>query len=170
MARKTSLRDFQSYLADRLRSAAAGEASQSWLAVQAGSQRWLIDLTEGGEVIQAPVIHPVPLTQPWFAGVANIRGNLFSVTDLSAFCDDIPTPTSAPSSLLLIGARFGSNAALLIHRVLGLRPQSEFTLSTHAMDQPDWAKERYQDRHGNIWRHLAVSQLLADPKFMNIAN
>ncbi len=170
MSRKTSLRDFQSYLADRLRSAAAGEAHHSWLAVQAGSQRWLIDLTEGGEVIQAPIILPVPLTQPWFAGIANIRGNLFSVTDLSAFCDDIPTPPGAPSSLLLIGARFGSNAALLIHRVLGLRPQADFTPSAEIMDEPAWGKKRFQDRHGNLWRHLTVSQLLADPKFMNIAN
>ena len=34
---------------------------------------------DAGEVIAVPPIAPVPLTQPWFLGVANIRGNLYSV-------------------------------------------------------------------------------------------
>ena len=32
-----------------------------------------------------PAIATVPLTQPWFLGVANIRGNLYSVVDFAGF-------------------------------------------------------------------------------------
>jgi hypothetical protein len=63
----------------------------------------------------------VPLTKPWFAGIANIRGNLYSVVDLSAFIGKEATPQNTSSRLLLIGTRHGSNAALLVTRMIGLR-------------------------------------------------
>ena len=36
-------------------------------------------------MIPVPPITPVPLTRPWFRGVANVRGNLYSVVDFAAF-------------------------------------------------------------------------------------
>ena len=83
MARKTSLRDFQEYLATRLSNAAKGKGSSSWLGVEAGGESWLVDLSDGGEIVQASLLAPVPMTKPWFAGIANIRGNLHAVSDFS---------------------------------------------------------------------------------------
>jgi hypothetical protein len=43
MARKTSLRDFQEYLATRLSQAAKGKGAASWLGVEAGGEHgWSI--------------------------------------------------------------------------------------------------------------------------------
>ena len=81
MAKKTSLRDFQEYLAGRLLGAAQGRGASSWLGVQAGDDKWLIDLSDSGEIVQAPKLTAVPLTRPWFAGIANIRGSLHAVAD-----------------------------------------------------------------------------------------
>jgi twitching motility protein PilI len=46
----------------------------------------------------------VPLTRPWFAGIANIRGNLHAVGDFSVFCGGPPIVQNANARLLLIGS------------------------------------------------------------------
>ena len=84
MAQRISLRDYQRELAERLRLADSAR-SASKLGVQIGEQNWLIDLVEAGEVMPVPPITAVPLTRPWFRGVANVRGNLYSVVDFAEF-------------------------------------------------------------------------------------
>ena len=168
MAKKTSLRDFQSYLAGRLKTAAQGNGGVSWLGVLVGDESWLVDLSDSGEIIQAPQLAGVPLTRAWFAGIANIRGNLHAVTDFSMFRGGAPTPQNAGARLLLIGAKHGSNAALLVSRMLGLKNPDDFTPAPAAGDAPAWVAGRYSDRQGRIWHKLAVRDLLADQEFMNI--
>lgn len=168
MAKKTSLRDFQEYLAARLTTAAQGRGAVSWLGIEAGSETWLVDLSDGGEIVQAPQLAPVPLTRPWFAGIANIRGNLHAVTDFSVFRGGSPTPQNASTRLLLIGAKHGSNAALLVSRMLGLKNPDDFTAEAASGEDPPWCAQRFSDTHGNIWRKLSVRELLADQDFMNI--
>src|SRR5205085_2695851 len=75
----------------------------------AGTQ-WLIRLADAGEVIALPSVATVPLTQPWYLGIANIRGNLYSVIDFAGF---LGSPASAAPSvsgqsrLVLFGPRVG---------------------------------------------------------------
>lgn len=168
MARKTSLRDFQTYLADRLTTAAQGRGASSWLGIEAGNEAWLVDLSDGGEIVQSPQLARVPLTHLWFAGIANIRGNLYAVTDFSVFRGGPPTAQNANSRLLLVGAKHGSNAALLVTRMLGLKNPEDFTPETPDPAAPAWAVQRYADTQGKIWRKLSVRELLADNDFMNI--
>jgi len=168
MARKSSLRDFQTYLAGRLSDAAHGHGSSSWLGLDVSGEGWLIDLSDGGEIVQAPHLASVPLTHPWFSGIANVRGNLYAVSDFSAFLGSTPTPLNANARLLLIGARHGSNAALLVSRMLGLKKPENFTAIAADDASPVWGRQRFADTDGRLWRKLAVRELLADQRFMNI--
>lgn len=168
MAKKTSLRDFQEYLAARLTTAAQGRGALSWLGIEAGNEVWLLDLSDSGEIIQAPQLSSVPLTRAWFAGIANIRGNLHAVTDFSVFRGGAPTPQNANARLLLIGARHGANAALLVSRMLGLKNPDDFTPEAPDTAVPGWAAQRFADMQGKIWRKLSVRELLADHDFMNV--
>jgi twitching motility protein PilI len=168
MAHKTSLRDFQTYLAGRLTTAAKGKGGASWLGIQAGDESWLVDLSDSGEIVQAPQLTGVPLTRPWFVGIANIRGNLHSVTDFSVFRGGIPTPQNANARLLLVGVKHGSNAALLVSRMLGLKKPEDFTPAKPVESEPAWAVSRYVDQQGKMWCKLSVRDLLVDQDFMNI--
>lgn len=168
MARKTSLRDFQAYLAERLTSAAQGKGGASWLGIEAGGESWLVDLADSGEIIQAPQLAPVPLTRPWFAGIANIRGKLFAVTDFAGFRGRQPTPQNVHARLLLIGVKHGSNAALLVSRMLGLKNPDDFAPEAAEEGAPAWAGQRFRDRQDKLWQKLSVRELLTDPDFMNI--
>lgn len=168
MTTKSSLRDFQEYLAGRLLGAAQGQAATFWLGVQVGEQDWLVDLADCGEIVQSMKLTPVPLTKPWFAGIANIRGNLHTVVDFSMFCGGAATPQNANARLLLMGAKQGSNAALLVTRMLGLKNPEGFQVGDADPALPAWGAARFVDEQGGAWRKLSLRDLLADNDFMNI--
>lgn len=167
MARKSSLREFQAHLATRLAGVMEQRAA-GLLGVQSGGEFWLLGLSDSGEIVSSPPLTSVPLTRNWFLGMANVRGNLYAVTDLSAFQGKEATPLNAASRLLLIGTRHGSNAALLVTRMLGLRNIDDLVSVTADADAPAWAREAYADNEGRRWKMLNVRLLLADEAFMNI--
>lgn len=111
MSKKISLREFQENLVQRLTTAQQGQTTHAALGIQAGREFWLVDLTDSGEIIPTPPLSSVPLTQPWFRGLANIRGSLYSVVDFAAFQGGDPTTATSESRLLLVGTRLGLNSA-----------------------------------------------------------
>lgn len=170
MAKRTSLREFQQYLNDRLSSNAQGEHGSSMLGVETGGKLWLLDLSDSGEIIPPPALISVPLTHPFFLGLTNIRGNLYAVTDFALFTGEAPVPLNAPSTrLLLVGIRQNSNVALLVHRILGLRKLENFTEADLPYDAPAWNTGLFIDVNGQEWRRVDLKILLSDPTFMNIA-
>ncbi len=167
MAEKLSLRDYQRDLAERLR-AAEGSTNVSMLALQVGEQGWLVDLGDAGEVIPVPPITAVPLTKPWFKGVTNIRGNLFSVVDFPAFLGATPVNVAVESRLLLIGDRFRMGSALLVDRSLGLRNPTQLKARPKS-SQASWVKGEFVDQEGRIWQELDVPQLVQQQDFLEVA-
>jgi len=165
MASQTSLRDYQRDLAERLRNA-QGAANASMLGVQVDDQAWLVDLREAGEVIPVPPIAPLPLTRPWFKGLTNIRGNLYSVVDFPAFLQRKPVVLTDQSRLLLLGDRFRLGAALLVDRSLGLRNPAQLERRKGAL--PAWARAQYADAEGRVWKELDLTQLVQHPDFLGI--
>ena len=165
MAARLSLRDYQRDLAERLRNAEAGR-SASMLGVQVDDESWLVDLKEAAEVIPVPAITPVPLTRPWFKGLANIRGNLYSVVDFPAFLQRKPVILVEQSRLLLLGEGFRLGVALLVDRSLGLRNPAQLTLR-EGQSQP-WSRAEYTDDEGRVWKELDAAQLAQHPDFLEV--
>lgn len=165
MARRVSLREFQQDLSRRITEAAVTEAPAARLGVQVGSEYWLIRLEEAGEVMPVPAIAPVPLTYPWFRGLANVRGNLLSVIDLAAFQGAEPTPATPEARLLIIAERYQVSAALLVNRMLGLRNLQHLVPQPNGGDRA-WESARYAERDGRLWRELAMNDLVYHRDFM----
>lgn len=171
MAKRLSLRDFQESLSARLQSARRGETAPPMLGFRSGARRWLLELPDSGEVVPVPTLSPVPLTQPWFAGMANIRGGLHAVVDFAQFAGAAPAPRGERSRLLLVGARHGINSALLAESIEGLRPLSALQPVELPPGTPaaSWVDAAYRDEQGNTWLHIALADLLQDPAFLDIA-
>jgi twitching motility protein PilI len=167
-AARISLRDYQLALSQRLQSAQASARAGSKLGLRAAGQSWLIDLLEAGEVLPVPAITPVPLAQPWFKGVANVRGNLYSVTDFSAFAGDKPTVMSEHARLLILAERFKVGAALLIERSLGLRNVEALKPHASGTAQP-WTKAQYTDPDGVVWQELDIAALAQNESFLEVS-
>jgi twitching motility protein PilI len=112
-------------------------------------------------------VSPVPLTRPWFKGVTNIRGNLFSVVDFPAFLGRAGVNVNDQSRLLLMGERFRMGAALLVDRSLGLRNPAQLKSAPRGSGAP-WIKAQYTDEEGRAWTELDLSQLVQDQEFLGV--
>ena len=167
MAERVSLRDYQRALVERLRSAGGGSIA-SKLGMQVGRESWLVDLADAGEVIPVPAITPVPLARAWFKGVANVRGNLYSVSDLGALLGLLPTPMTDHARLLLVAERFRAGAALLIESSLGLRNAEDLKHRSGEAAQR-WVRAHYEDADGQHWKELDVAALIQDEAFLEVS-
>lgn len=162
---RSSLREFQERLARRLAEAGTGER-RGLLGFMCGAEHWLIELAEAGEILPPPPLSTVPLTQPWYRGLANVRGTLFSVVDFACFNGQPPVPPGGGARLLLIGARHGVNTALLVNASTGLRAHEDFTAC--ATDDPrPWVARSLRDLQGRTWQQIDPARLLAHPAFLD---
>ncbi len=161
MAKRTNLREFQQDLSNRMQDKSRSGGQLSLLGVQIAEQNWLVEMVNISEVLSLPPLTAVPLTQPWFRGVANVRGNLYCVADMAAFLHQGEASGAVTNRLLLTAERYGVNAALLVERVFGLR-------DTSSWQQDAVRAEQYFDEQGAVWRKLDVVELLGQPDFLQI--
>lgn len=163
MSKRFNLREFQQSVLDRLQAQVAGGGSRaSTLGVTVGDEYWLVEMSDISEVLPLPALTPVPLTKPWFCGVANVRGNLYSIVDLGVYTGGAPCPREGQARVLLVGGKYAFNAGLLVSRVLGLRNASEW--QSNEQD----GEIRLQDGSGQVWRKLDISGLLEQTEFLQI--
>ena len=174
MSSKQALREFQSRLAQRLQSARTAGVTASWLAVEAGSSRLLFPLSHAGEIFSWTDVQAVPYVQPWFLGVANLRGGLYGLVDLASFLRG--GPRAARSEALLSASRLvalnpllETNCALLVDRLVGLRTTDAFASSSApAADAPPYFGHVYTDPEGGQWQELNLQTLSQHQAFLGI--
>lgn len=162
MSKRFNLREFQQGLLDRMQVQAASGTQIATLGIIVGQESWLVDMSDISEVLAVPELTTVPLTKQWYSGVANVRGNIYSITDLGAYMDYGITVQDAQSRVLLIGQKYNFNTGLLVSKVLGLRNSAEWQRSEED------GVEFYQDDNGQQWRKLNIRQLLQQPEFIQI--
>lgn len=175
MANRDALRAFQSRLASRLQAARTSGISASWLAVEAGGAKYLFPLGHAGEIFPFVAPQAVPYTEPWFLGVANLRGGLYGVVQLSIFATGVVAPVGATeqlraqSRLVALNELLEVNCALLIDRLVGLRGVDAFTRSeSPAADAPAWLGHAYTDAAGERWQEVNLQALSQQPQFLSI--
>ena len=168
MARRTGLREYQLSVAERLRTASTRAALASKLGFQVGADNWLVSLHQVSEVIPVPATAPVPLTQPWFRGVANVRGNLYSMVDFAAFQGAEAIGAGMERRVVLISDRLVAGAGLLVSRMLGLRNPEQFTALSRPAEAPAWVGGAYTDAGGTRWLELDLPALVAEQRFLEV--
>lgn len=168
MARRTGLREFQIAVAERLRTASTRTALASKLGFQVGADNWFVSLQQVSEVIPVPQSVPVPLTHSWFRGVANIRGNLYSMIDFSAFQGGNPISSGMERRVILINDRLVGGAGLLVSRMLGLRNPEQFNVAVKPADAPPWVGGAFTDAGGTRWLELDLPALVREQRFLEV--
>ena len=167
-AARLDLRSFQKELASRLASKTAAQVESSRLGIACGERRWLIRLGDAGEVIAVPPVVTVPLTKAWFLGLANIRGNLYSVIDFPAFLGDGKVAGGSLARLILLSSRGGESVGIVVERVLGLRNLAQFTAEDSDGGAPSWQVAGWRDAEGVSWREIDLGLLARDPAFLQV--
>ena len=171
-AAKLDLRAFQQELAARLAAKTTAQVEPSRLGLAAAGSQWLIRLADAGEVIAVPSMATVPMTKPWYLGIANIRGNLYGCIDFSGFLGqpiEPPAPGSTTSRLVLFGPRVGDlRAGLVVNRVMGLRNLAELAETTSAAGAPPWYGSRWSEADGTTWQEIDLALLAQDAAFLQV--
>lgn len=174
MANKQALRELQTRLAERMQAARTQPRGQSWLAVQCRGHGLLLPLEQAGEIFALAPLLPVPHTQAWFAGVANLRGGLHGVVDLARFIG-LPEAAGADSGreqarLIALGAPLALNAALLVDQLAGLRTVGQLHPEPDdaAAARPAFAGTRWRDADGRSWQAIDLAALAQDVRFLSI--
>jgi len=180
MSNREALRELQGRLASRMQAARTEARVRSWLAVECAGQGLLFPLHEAGEIFAVGSVLPVPHTQPWFAGVANLRGGLHAVVDLARFLGlrRAAAPLAGEGArdgarLLALSPSLGVNCALLVDRLAGLRNADQ--LSAEPADAgapgqlPAFAGPRWRDTDGRIWQEIELSALAGHEQFLGVA-
>ena len=195
MANKEALRELQSRLADRLQAARSQPSGRSWLAVECSARGFLFALKDAGEIFALSPVTAVPYAQPWFMGVANLRGHLHGVVDLSRFlgikAPDRPHEVVRDQArLVAFNAASNINCALRVDRLAGLKNEHQLTAigvhlpadgaehpaehpakhqAEHIKAQvPAFVGQTYRDQAGFVWQELHLSELALDDAFLSI--
>ncbi len=169
MGRRTGLREFQLSVAERLRTAATSRtALSSKLGFQVGADNWFVALHQVSEVIPVPPSVPVPLTHSWFRGVANVRGNLYSIVDFSAFQGGEPIASGIERRVILVSDRLVGGAGLLVSRMLGLRNPEQFNVAPRPAGAAPWVGGTFTDAGGTRWLELDLPALVREQRFLEV--
>ena len=163
-SRRTRLRDYQAQLLARMQAAQDGAAQAvHQLGVTIGAERYLLALTEAGEIVPPATLVRVPLTQPWYLGLANVRGSLLGVVDLARyFSRDGQGGAAGPDARFLsLAPRLGLNCALLVTQVHGLR-------RAETMTPEDGNPARLLDAEGHAWTPLSLAALVREERFLHV--
>ena len=175
MSNREALRELQGRLASRMQAARTEARVRSWLAVECAGSGLLFPLHEAGEIFAVGQVLPVPHTQPWFAGVANLRGGLHAVVDLAKFLG-LQRPASPlagdAARLLALNPSLGVNCALLADKLAGLRNADQLSAEPDdegPAERPGFAGARWRDADGRVWQEIELAQLAGHEQFLGVA-
>jgi twitching motility protein PilI len=145
--------------------------TQEWSGVtfSLGQSRLTCNIDRIGEIFPCPQATPVPGAKPWIIGLANVRGELLTIVDLSWYLSGVRSPVTARSRLLgttLNKAPIG----LLIDEVHGQRHFMDGDAEPPDLpdDSPLSAVVSKQYTFGaETWHELDLDQLFSTPEFLN---
>lgn len=123
------------------------------------------------EILTLPELSRVPHAREWVRGIANVRGNLLPVMDLSGYLGKSRANPSRLSRVLVIDFD-GVLAGLLVDEVLGMR-HFEAAAWQAGNAEPDAAVGEYIDGgfpgDGITWPVFSMGRLASHPQFMAVA-
>jgi twitching motility protein PilI len=175
MANKEALRDLQTRLASRLQAAKTRPRARGWLAVECAGTGLLLPLAQSGEIFPLRTLLKLPHAKPWLTGVAQLRGDLYTVVDLAAFlglrAPQAVDPAAPEGQLVMLAPALQVNAALRVDRLAGLRGEEQLVREPEAAEdtaRPAFAAGRWKDAQGASWQELDLGALAVDAAFLDV--
>lgn len=175
MSKRQGIQELQARLAVRLASKDQQGALATWLAVEAGGQRFLLPLSQSGELFHPAPLVKVPYVQPWFLGLVNLRGALHGVVDLASLpwlglvSNRESWSYSSDSRLIVLPNTSETLCAVAVDKVLGLKAAQGLYLPPDADSQAlNPMSRRLIDIEGNGWLEIDLLKLSSLPEFLDI--
>lgn len=161
-------------LARARKSGRRGGQEFDWQGVvfELGGQRMVAPMGQVSEVLTMPDYTSLPLVKPWMLGIANIRGRLLPLTDLSQFLQ-VPSCLAQMSQRKVIVIEHDTVfSGLLVDRVLGIE---QFTREQYRAEAIDANSPFAPYNHGKFfkndqdWYTFMPSLLVQDMQYRDAA-
>lgn len=143
----------------------------SGIGFQLDGRRYVAPLEQVSEILTPPSYTRVPGVRSWMKGVANVRGRLMAVMDLTGFLDK-QTEAQARRRRLLVIDQGELYTGLTVDDVFGMQ---HFDVETF-VDAPqdlDQAVQPYvqgaYSRNNEQWPVFSLEALAGDPRFLQVA-
>ena len=137
-----------------------------------GGQRLVAPMGEVSEVLSMPEYTSIPLAQPWLLGIANVRGRLLPLTDLSKLLS-VPSQLPQMSQRKVIVIDHSTVfSGLIVDQVLGIE---QFTRAQYRAERIDVNSPFALYNHGKFlkdqqdWFIFMPSLLAQDPRYIDAA-
>ena len=150
---------------------AGGREGWRGLSYRIGQHDLVSSFDEVVEILGVPALTPIPGSQPWLLGLANVRGNLLPVADLKLFLEGQRSVAGERQRMLVL-RQPGGDVAILIDELYGQRSFSD----DQGVDPGSLAEGRYGhfvarafrgEEHD--WGVFALSLLARTPEFRQAA-
>lgn len=143
----------------------------SGIGFELDGRRYVAPLDQVSEILTPPSYTRVPGVLSWMKGVANVRGRLMAVMDLTGFLDK-QTEAQVRRRRLLVMDRGELYTGLAVDDVFGMQ---HFDVDTFVGD-PDGLDRAVQpyvqgsySRNGEQWPVFSLEMLARDPRFLQVA-
>ena len=150
------------------------EVRRTWSGVgfRLGETLLISSMDVVNEIMRLPGLTRVPSALPWVEGLANVRGILLPIMDLSAFITGKPGKRSRTSRVIVV--RNGDNyTGLVVDEVFGMRHFFDEDYSAQVDtsvpgELTDYLSGAYQ-QEGKTWNVFSMDKLAEREEFINIA-
>lgn len=145
--------------------------SHEWSGVtfRLGDARLACHIDRIQEILTPPAATPVPGAKPWILGLANVRGSLMTLVDLSWFLSGTPSQITAHSRLLSTSLH-KAPLGLLIDEVFGQRHFIEGEASESELSGKSTLGGLVHRKHQvgkEEWHELELDRLFSSQEFLN---
>lgn len=169
-----------SELAQRSLANAAGlpeqdEAIELWSGIgfKFGDTHYLAQMGKVSEILHLPKYTAVPGVKAWVRGVANVRGRLLPIMDLSRFFQLPASHTKARDKRVLVIEQGDSLSGVIVEGILGMQYFSADALQTEVGAEVPEGMRRFVLgsflKSDITWHVFDTAALTADEDFMDAA-
>ena len=149
------------------------EVKDRWPAIgfRIEAVRYVAPLRQVSEILHLPRLTPVPGTQPWMRGVANVRGTLLPVMDLKDYLGQGAVPQRKGTRLLVVREE-DLAVGLVVDEVLGLRHFRDDQQVLTKPQVPEGVRRYVQGvyrQEDQLWHVFSLHALAHAPEFYRVA-
>ena len=141
------------------------------LALRIDKIHLMVSMDDIEEIIPVPALTRVPGVKPWLIGVANLRGTVISVVNLSAFLLNKASVANAHSRIIVISSGEWSYG-LLVDEIIGMRhfpAANKITLRNAINEELQPYVNKAYSGEEKTWLVFNVDTLLQSSHFLDAA-
>ncbi len=151
----------------------ADGATDEWLGIgfKVAGMNLLSKMGEVTEILDLPPYTRVPGVKPWVIGIANVRGSLLPLMDLTGFITG-EAMRNRKSGRVMVISQNGVTSGLLVEEVQGMR---HFSLNDQAYELPEisnrmkpYIKQAFK-KDNTFWPVFSMSSLVEDERFIHVS-